>query len=217
MYLRDDVYVVRGTSTPDGGAGVAHDLSWPGQEDDGVDAPGASVFGHPGIVCRPAPPDDGGKCEAIAADIGGDTAIVGMRDTRAAAVAGNLEPGDYCYISPQGRCGLWCKASGVVSLRKDGADGSTDSAFQFEADGSAKLVTPFGGFECGPNGWLFYTAGGEVIQLTAGLIQAIAAAVNLVGAVGLGPAPAVPLVQSTPGPQIGATALPVLGIKITPG
>lgn len=217
MDLRDDVFVLRGTKAAEGDGGVEHDLSWPGQEDEGVDAPGATSFGCPGIVCRPAPPDDAGQCEAITVDNGGDTLIVGMRDGRAAAVAGSLEPGDYCYLSPQGRCGLWCKATGVVSLRKDGSGGTTDAFVQIEADGTIKLGNQWAGAEFGPNG-VKINFGSTIFELGDGYAQITANEINLTGgAIGLGAAPSMPLAVTTPGPQIAAVALPATSIKITIG
>lgn len=217
MFLRDDVYVVRGTAPSEDGSGVTHDLSWPGQEGEGVDAPEATIYGLPGIVCRPAPPDDDGQCEAIAVDNGGDTAIVAMRDTRALAVAGALDPGDYCYLSPQGRCGLWCKGDGTLSLRKDGVGGSTDAFVQIESDGTLRLGNQWGGIEIGPGGAKVHF-GSTILELGDGYAQITASEINLTGgAIGLGAAPSMPLAVTTPGPQIAATALPATSIKITIG
>ncbi len=178
MMLRG-VYVVRQTRVE--GGRVLHTCTSPGEEE-GFDFDGVPAVGQGGLVCRPAPPDADGQVEAIVADEGGSPVIVGMRDTRADKVAGNLDEGDYCYTSPQGRCGLWCKGSGVVSLRKDGAGGGTDAFIQIEADGKILMGNQWGGAELGPNGWLFYTATGEAITLTAGLFQALAAQVALASA-----------------------------------
>lgn len=218
MMLRG-VYTVRGTRYEGGQA--LYDLCSPG-ETEGVELPGAPAFGVYGLVSRPAGPanDNGGagaRCEAVVADEGGSPMVVATRDLRAEDVVGPLAEGDVALWSVGGGY-LRCNGDGVTSLVKNGAGGTADAAFQFGKDGSARLVTPFGGFEFGPNGVKVYNANGTVLELAGDVVQVVATFINLVySSLGLGPAPSLPMAVTTPGPQAAAVAVPVPSILVTPG
>jgi hypothetical protein len=85
------------------------------------------VFQGLGISSMPYPADKNGKAEAVALrGVGGrDTTYVGARDTRSAAIVGNLKPGDTVVHStgPQQAAQVQCKEDKrrVLMASKNGA------------------------------------------------------------------------------------------------
>lgn len=85
----------------------------------------ADVFQALGVSSLPFPSDDGGKAEGvILRGVGGRPAVcVGGRDTRSAAIVGNLKPGDTVLHStgPSQAAQVQCKESKrqVVMASKD--------------------------------------------------------------------------------------------------
>ena len=118
-------------------------------EEEGDDEPmgESDVFQSLGISSMPFPSDDAGFCEGLCVrEIAGrDTCFLGARDTRSAAIVGNLKPGDTVMHStgPQQAAQVQCKEDKrqVLMATKD-KNGKTMMVMLDGTTGKFQVVLP---------------------------------------------------------------------------
>ena len=118
-------------------------------DEDGDDEPmgESDVFQSLGVSSMPYPSDDDGFCEGICVrEIAGrDTCFIGARDTRSAAIVGNLKPGDTVLHStgPQQAAQVQCKEDKrqVLMATKDN-NGKTMMVMLDGTTGKFQVVLP---------------------------------------------------------------------------
>jgi hypothetical protein len=183
-------------------------------EDDYSDCP---IFGQLGITARAYQSDDNGRAEAIIDENTGT--IIASRDTRVAAVVGNIVPGDTCLHStgPVQSARIFCKEEKklIALLVKDKND--KDMGIIIDGQNQKIMLMISGVVMCewsvdriissftkdGFSNSIEQTAsaGGDSVKIQGGQVSIGAGPVYLQGAVG----PAGPVNQVSPSVSLSTT------------
>ena len=111
--------------------------------DDAEDFSDCATFGSLGVTSMPNAATDAGQCQGLIAR--NLNCFLGMRDTRAATVVGQLNPGDTCLHStgPNQRARIFCKddTNSVAILAAD--TDSNDMLFSLDGKNNVAMLQAF--------------------------------------------------------------------------
>lgn len=172
-----------------------------------------------GVCSRPASPTAGSAAaQAILIRRSDRDVCIAIRDTRANAIYGSLEPGDSCFYATSGQARILCKADGSISIvtTSDNTASGTSVIFKISKD-ALEFSAPWGGIKFDATGYKVWTQQGSTsnssFEMTAaGMCQTLANTGALrCGMVLLGVAPsaASPARYGTPAVPLVSTSVMV--------
>lgn len=135
-----------------------------------TDGEGAEFMFPPGLAAVPAPPTPGSpSAQAFTFRQGDRDIILGIRDARAAAMYGNLKPGEAALYATVGAARVLVKADGSVTLytTHNNTNDSGKATFLRIGPGDVGLqfVAPFGTFAFDPTGLHIRHASGAKMSM----------------------------------------------------
>lgn len=165
-----------------------------GDDDEGQTGHTVEVWGQAPVVYVPDDPDDGGRCQALTVQLGGNPVAIATRDLRAAKAVPGLSKGDAAFCCPTGRVTFLAKKDGTVGMMQRGEGETPDSLVLLEPDGAFSVTTPFGQIILDAQGFRVIGPNGEAMGLGANDFTVTATSASLACAsVALGVGAAVPL------------------------